>query len=340
MKILKYILFLLLIGIIGVSVYIAVQPNTFKITRTRNIKAPKSLIYNNVIDLKNWEAWSPWVENDPSTKISLGEQTKGVNGNYSWTNQQGIGTMTIKEATPDTFIKQRLQFAEYPASNITWNFSSNKNGSTDVTWSIAGENLPFAFKAYTAFFKSMEDQEGPNFERGLEKLDSLIINSMKVYNISIDNITEYGGGFYLYQTTSTTSSNISQVMSKQYDEIKEYMKQNNIASSGMPFTIYDKVDNESGSIIMSNAIPVMTKVDLTDSGKILCGYIPKTRTFKTTLKGNYSNLPEAWKTAMMHLTQNNLEQSEIKPFEIYTNNSKNLPNPADWVTEIYIPIKE
>ena len=42
---------------------------------------------------------------------------------------------------------------------------------------------------------------------------------------------------------------------------------------------------------------------------------------------------------MAYLVKNNLEQSEEKPFEIYTTDPGNYPNPADWITEIYIPIK-
>ena len=53
MKALKYILFLLLILIIGVAIYIAVQPNTFEVSRTRTINAPAPVLYNNVIDYKN-----------------------------------------------------------------------------------------------------------------------------------------------------------------------------------------------------------------------------------------------------------------------------------------------
>ena len=43
---------------------------------------------------------------------------------------------------------------------------------------------------------------------------------------------------------------------------------------------------------------------------------------------------------MAHVAENNLVQSELKPFEIYTTDPGDFPNPADWITEIYIPIEE
>ena len=42
------------------------------------------------------------------------------------------------------------------------------------------------------------------------------------------------------------------------------------------------------------------------------------KVLKATLKGNYSNLGEAWKKTMTYIAENNIEQSEQKPFEIYT----------------------
>jgi len=118
------------------------------------------------------------------------------------------------------------------------------------------------------------------------------------------------------------------------------MGQNNIAMNGMPFTIYHDMDFDNGSVIMSNGMPVKEKVVITGDSGVQCGYQPKQKALKTTLKGNYTNLPKAWEAAMQHITDNGLEQSAEKPFEIYTNDPGNFPNPSDWITEIYIPIKE
>ncbi|MCF7567789.1 GyrI-like domain-containing protein [Sabulilitoribacter arenilitoris] len=340
MKTLKYILFLLLIGIIGTAIYIAVQPNEFEVTRTRTIKAPAAVIYDNVIDFKNWESWSSWVEADPDMTITLSDQTKGVNGSYSWEDKDGVGTIKTTEATPHASIQQHMQFAEFPPSDVNWNFKQNKDGSTDATWTISGKDLPFIFKMFSVLMGGMEKQIGPHYERSLEKLDSIVVASMEKYTIKIDGITEYGGGFYMYKTTSATGANISQIMGKQYGEILGYMANNSIKQTGMPFTIYHNMDTAENGIIMSQAIPVQNKVTVTGDSNVLCGYIPKTKVLKTTLKGNYTYLPKAWEATMKHLAENNMEQSDILPFEIYQTDPEKVPNPANWVTEIYIPIKE
>ncbi|SFZ93922.1 effector-binding domain-containing protein [Flaviramulus basaltis] len=339
MKALKYILFLLLIAIIGLAIYIAIQPNSFEVKREHTINAPSAVVYNNVIDFKNWKDWLPWIEADPTMEVTLGEQTKGVGGSQSWTGKDGIGNMKTVEIDANKSIQQELQFDKYEPAKITWDFEPTTDGKTKVTWKMNNDKVPFIFKGFAAISGGFDKMIGPDFERGLEKLDSIVVESTKKFNITIEGVKEYGGGFYLYKTTNANSSNISSKMAKQYGAIMSYITQNNIQMAGMPLTVYNEMNTESGSVIMSNGIPVTEKIEFPADSNISCGYIPKTKVLKTTLLGNYTNLPEAWTETMGYLGKNNLEASDIKPFEIYTTDPAKVPNPADWRTEIYIPIK-
>lgn len=338
MKTLKYILLLLLILFIGFSIYIAVQPNSFSVTRTKTVNAPQSVIYSNIIDFKNWPAWNAWMEADPEMIITLSTITEGIGGSYAWEDSDGAGTMKTVDADPNFSITQEMQFGDLPKSDVTWNFKPNEDGTTEVTWNIFGKDLPFGFKAFTTLMGGMEKQIGPYYERSLVLLDSVLQAEMKVYTVKVDGITEHGGGFYMYKTAAATPTNISQIMGENYTEILAYMAQNNIKQTGMPFTIYNEPD-VNGNVVMSNAIPILNKEVIDETSTVLCGYMPKTEALKTTLKGNYTNLTEAWTVAYKYISEYKLEQSDLKPFEIYQNDPGEFPNPADWITEIYIPIK-
>lgn len=339
MKAFKYILFLLLITIIGISIYIAVQPNTFEVTRIRTIKVPIPVIYKNVIDFKNWEAWSPWVEKEPSTVITLSEQTKGIGGSYSWIDKDGTGTMKTIETAPNTSIKQEMQFADFPASEINWTFEPNDDGTTNTTWTISGKDLPFSFKAYAAISGGIEKQIGPDFERGLEKLDSILQASMKVYTVTINGITNHSGGYYLYTTASCKISELASKMQEMMPKVGEYVMKNNITMAGVPFTNYHKWDMENNTVIFSCCVPTTEKINTKESD-ILTGQLQPFKAVKTTLKGNYDYLKEAWEAADEFIKENNLEQIESGPtIETYISDPMTLPNPADWITEIYIAVK-
>ena len=62
--------------------------------------------------------------------------------------------------------------------------------------------------------------------------------------------------------------------------------------------------------------------------------------FKTVLTGSYQNSAEAWEKA--YSEAGNLSGFKLldaaEPFEVYVNNMGNTPNPADLVTEIYLPV--
>ena len=337
MKALKYVLLLALVIIIGFSIFIAVQPNSFEVERNRTMKAPATMVYNNIIDFKNWGDWSSWVEADPNMILTLPEKTAGVGGSYSWEDEDGVGTMKTVAATPSTSITQEMQFGEFPASNITWDLKSNADGTTNVTWNIKGENLPFIFKMFSVMMGGMESQIGPHYERSLEKLDSILVADMERYTIDINGVTEYGGGFYIYKTTNANATNISAKMAENFGAIMQFMGQQGIKQSGMPLTVYNEM---AENLIMSNGIPVSARVEIPADADVSLDFMPKMKVLKTTLTGNYTNLPKAWEATMAHIAEQGLEPSEIKPFEIYSTDPGHYPNPADWKTEIYIPLKD
>ncbi|MCA0133718.1 SRPBCC family protein [Winogradskyella alexanderae] len=339
MKALKYIILLLLIFIIGFSIYVAVQPNEFSFERSRTINAPAALLYQKVNDYKEWPSFSPWMEQDPDANIFYGESSIGENASYSWKGDiLGEGQMTTLAVKADKSISQLIEFtAPFEAkSNINWTFEALEDG-TKVTWAMNGKQ-DFVSKLFTTVMGSIESETGPNFERGLYKLDSLVTKDMARYNIKINGITEYGGGFYIYKTTNANATNISSKMGENFAAVMQFMGSNGIVPYGMPMTVYNIMEEDN--VIMSNGLPVNERHTIPDDADVSLGYIPKTKVLKATLQGNYTNLSKAWETTMNHLTENALVQSDLKPFEVYINDPGDFPNPGDWITEIYIPLKD
>jgi len=340
MKALKYIFFLLLIAIIAIAIYIAVQPSEYTVTRTRTINAPAQVIYNKVNDYKTWESWSSWAKKDPDLKITLPELTKGEGASYTWEDKDGIGTMTTVETNTNKSISQVMQIGDYPKSNVSWKFTPNKDGSTDVSWSISGKDLPFDFKAYTAIMGSMDKQIGPDYERSLEMLDSILILDMKKYSIVVDKeTTQHSGGFYIYNTAATTFQDFQTKMATMLPQVVNYANKNNITMAGAPYILYHKWDEENNAVMFSCCVPTTAKV-ITTSNTILTGQLQPFKAVKTTLNGDYSNLKEAWEKATKAIAKSGLEQNENGPnIEAYLNLPANTANPADLKTEIYIAVK-
>ncbi len=339
MKTLKYILLLLLILIIGFSIYIAVQPNSFNVTRTKVINAPASVVYNNIIVFKNWKSWSSWLEEKPETIITLSEKTEGIGGSYSWKDDDGTGFMTTTDTKPIGTIAQEMQFGDFPKSDVTWNLKPNEDGTTEVTWNISGKNLPFTLKAFLTVMGGVEKQIGPHFERGLKLLDSVLQTEMKVYSINVEGVTQHSGGYYLYNTTSCKFSEFEKNMKETMPKVGAYAMTHNVTMAGPPFILYHKWDEENDAVIFSCCVPTNSKMISNEPG-ILIGQLKSFRTVKTVLKGNYDNLKSAWEATKEYIADNNLEMIEAGPMlETYLTDPMSQPNPAKWITEIYIAVK-
>ncbi|WP_121666382.1 SRPBCC family protein [Mesonia aquimarina] len=348
MKILKYLFFLLLIVIIGGSIYVATLDGDYQAEETMLIEAPREMIFNEVNDFKNWENWGPWMEEDPNMVISYPEKTSGEGAGYSWQGDESMdGEMKTTEVIPPKTINQKISFdtpVGVSESTVYWKFEEQENG-TLVTWGMKGKQS-FMEKAYQATQDStMGQMLSPMFSKGLQNLAEVVQKKMGVYNINIDGVTQHSGGYYMYNTTASrfTPSALSNKMSQMLPRVYNYMKENNLQISGSPFTIYNKIDEENGTVIISAAIPTPNKITPANgNSSVLCGFLESQQVVKATLKGDYKNLPETWAKLEQYIQQDKSieRKSDAQPFEVYVTDPSENPNPATWLTEIYIPVQK
>lgn len=340
MKILKYLLFLLLIVLIGGAVYFGTQDGNYDLSETKTIEAPAAVVFNTVNDLRTWEEWGPWKKEDSTMIFSYAEKTVGEGASYSWTGEMD-GALKTSSVTAHSEILQDLTLMTPGGERnpkVYWTFEE-ENGQTKVTWGMKGEHT-FMDKVYYAL--SGMDFEGDMKKMHTEGLEGIAINvtdSMKKYSVSQPEITSYGGGYYMYVSTSAKQNELSQRMGDMYGQIGAFMAQNNIQMSGMPFTIYHQVDDLNNTFIFSSAIPVNERVITPQGSSVQCGFMPATAAVKTVLSGNYEHLHLAYETAEQFIAEKNLQVDTSRDmFEIYSNDPGEYPNPADWLTEVYLPI--
>ncbi|MDJ0646897.1 MAG: GyrI-like domain-containing protein [Flavobacteriaceae bacterium] len=341
MKILKYLLLLILIVVIGGAIYLATLDGNFDVQRSKVIKAPVEMVYQKVNDYKTWESWSPWLYKDPDTKLTFGDITTGTGASYSWDSENkdvGAGSMETVESIENQSITQKIFFTKpwESESDIYWSFKAAQDGGTEVTWGMKGE-MPFMAR-YMA--SKMDEYVGPDYEKGLAKLDSVIQTDMKKYSVVVNGETMHSGGYYLYNSGSCKIEEVEKTMGEMMSAVTEYVMKNNINIAGPVFSLYHKWDQENNAVIFSCAVPVSDRVITDKDSGIQTGMLKPFKSVKTTLNGDYDNLKEAWETTMKYIADNNLQEVQgMASLEAYLVDQMKAPNPADWVTEIYIPIK-
>ncbi|MGJ5641616.1 GyrI-like domain-containing protein [Formosa sp. S-31] len=333
MKFAKYFLLLLLIGFIGSSIYIAVQPNNLFLTKIRIIEAPQEVIYDHINDLNTWKDWSPWPKTDSGDTL-INSDT------YTWLNDNEIGNISTISHTKPNALKQALSFPKYPESELDWELNPVSKTSTQVTWTLSSKTIPFKKKAMYVFFGNPESELDSKFEASLTKLDSAVQKSMQTYSISLQGITHHSGGYYLFKTASGKTTGFHKIIEKIAPEVNAYVKSNNIITAGAPFVYYHKWDTINNAVIFSYCIPTSTQI-ISSKEDILTGFFEPFKTTKTTLKGDYKYLDKAWGTTFDNLKTENLTAVENGPMlETYVTNPEQIVNPANWITELYVAIKD
>ncbi|CAM4311522.1 SRPBCC family protein [Gillisia limnaea] len=344
MKILKYLFFLILIVIIAGAIYIATKDGKYHIEETIIIEAPVPVVFEEVNNFQNWENWGPWADDTDDMIITYSDITKGKDASYSWKSEkEGDGEIKTTAITPNTALEQDLTFiSKYGEthSKINWDFEELEEG-TKVTWRMQGEQSFMEKLAFNFMDQSFSELMRPMFKEGLENLKREVKNKMDVYSINVDGVTTHGGGFYMYTTTASKINQIPEKMQQMYIQVRNYMESNNISALGKPFVLYNQWDETNNSAIYSVGVFTPSLVITPNESIVLNGMMPVQKVVKTTLIGDYKYLRGAWDRANNYISENNLQAPETgQAFELYKIGPEVNPNPASWITEIYIPLEQ
>lgn len=333
---------------IGGSIFFGIKDGKFDASSSKSIEAPLEMIYNTVNEYRSWEDWGPWMELDPDVKLTYADTTFGSGAYYSWESDHpkvGKGSMRTISVEENSSIEQEIIF-DTPLgdfkSYVYWEFEPVINSAkVKVTWGMKGEQT-FLEKVFMAFQSETIDQSlNSMFDKGLNNLEKSVQIEMKKHNIVIDGIKQHGGGYYMYSTSASKISEQGSKMAPMLGSVREFMIENNITFGGKPLTVYNQIDEVNGTVIFSTGIPVNERVITPKGSSVFCGYLKPSIALKTILNGDYNYLGEAYEKARSFMIDNDLSADSTTPmFEIYANDPSHIPNPAEWITEIYIPIEK
>jgi Polyketide cyclase / dehydrase and lipid transport len=171
---LKKILIALAVIIAIFAGIVAMQPAEFRIVRSATIAAPAAVVFAQVNDFHNWQAWSPWAKLDPAAKNTFEGPAAGTGAIFKWSgnNQVGEGAMTLTDSHPNDMIKIKLDFVRPMVNTNVVEFTFKPEGDqTRVTWDMTGRNN-FVGKAF-CLFMNMDKLVGAQFESGLAQMKAI-----------------------------------------------------------------------------------------------------------------------------------------------------------------------
>lgn len=341
MKILKYLLFLILLIIIGSAIYFGTKDGTYDIQDSILIPSAPEVVFEKVNDFKSWESWTPYKQDDSNMVFNYAEKTSGEGASFSWEGKKS-GSITTHKVIPNKEIHQEFSFKSpigKRKAEMFWNFEA-MGDSTKVIWEIKGE--------HTLMDKVYNSIKGSDFvasihsmnRKGLKNISDEVVADMKRYTINVDGVTQYGGGYYMYTTSVAKEQEVDEKSASMMDLVESFISRNKLNKSGNRFILYNEADKANNTVIFSTCIPVKEKVITPEGSPVVCGFMDPVSAVKISLKGNYKHLPEAFQKGMDYIRKEGLQiDASRNLFEVYATNTNEERNPANWVTEVYIPIQ-
>jgi hypothetical protein len=172
-SVLKLLLLLIVVVAVAFVGYGMTLDTKYHFERSVVIKADKDDIHEWVGDIRKWDEWGPWREEDPAMKITYGEKTEGVGASESWEGEKiGKGKLEFTAADPETGIKYKLQISDFPWTSGEVRYEDAPEGATKVTWTFDSEPEVGFFSRY--FYTFGGDSMNEMFEKGLSNLKTKV----------------------------------------------------------------------------------------------------------------------------------------------------------------------
>lgn len=324
----------ILLGILIVVFFVLAftQPKEAKVVRSRTWKARQPVVFDQVLRFRNWTHWSPWLEVEPTAKLSY----EGVDGqpgsSYSWVGDDiGAGKMTNTGVDVDK-MKFDLDFIKpwEGHSSGSIRVEAQPNGEVTVSWEL-NLRAQFPFNAFNFMF---DRTVGQDFERGLEMLESYTLAHPEI------ELTEA----YVVERSFPATTFATQRKSVSFAEMKDFSESvfariRKAAPErivGAPCTFYYRWDDSSQKYEIGPAYALSGNGPLNDKELSLM-QIPNSTAFSLLYKGGYANLGKAHQILQDYAVKKGV--NIVNVLEEYISGPADEQDSTKWATNVIFFVK-
>lgn len=312
MKILKYIFLLLALLSVAFLVFVVTQPSEFSISRTKQIKISKEVVFDFITDSTLSSYWSPW------------EHNQAVFSNIKSVHEDSLSqTLVLNHQENESFFKLK---------------TSEKG--TMVTWNLKG-NLDFKLKLESILSGGVDRVLGKQLEKGLVNIENYLVKELNTFTVAVNGVVTKQATNYIQQIDTCKASDFQKKSKEMLQNMLSFVKKNEIRVTGLPFIDYKNRKNSNGTIVFAMCVPVEEQILTTEGSEISGASFEEFLAVKATLTGDYSHSEKAWKKALDFVKKSQVNVDETGHYiEVYRVSLPNERKPSKWITEFYLPVKQ
>ena len=309
-----------------------IEPKEIVITRSILIKAPKEAIFEQIVNFKKWNNWSPWYKMDSTMKITYAGTDGQPNSSFHWVGAEkktGEGEI-INAGVNGTHMDYQLNIIKPFEKQSHGIFQvQDTNGMSKVTWNLT-MNYTFPFNASLAFM-NMDKMLGGDFESGLSNMKAYLESHVTAPTVDVIEV-DYGAHVFEGFRKTVGFSDMSKFFMESYGELGKGMGAKiNGAGVGLFYT-WDTVSKSSDMVA---AFPV-SDTTMAVKGAVFT-HIGPAKAFMAVHKGPYASSMDAHTALQKTVTAKGKTRALV--IEEYLVGPHEQADSTKWVTNIYYLIK-
>lgn len=328
-----------IIGIVVATLFfigflaIFMLPDETHMSRSIIIESSPQEVYRELITYKNFNRWSPWADKDTATVYTYEGPSFGVGSKMSWSSendQVGSGSMEIIETKEYELVKTKMKFEGFDSSPTASYLIEPVENGTKLTWTYDERDVSGVSKIFGAM---MDHFLGSDYEAGLAALKERVENTPKSkMDISLVNTTSFR---YLGITQSSAMELLSAKMAQSYGLLMQTIQQEGIEMAAAPIAVITSYSPDQIDFICG--IPVSRPAKNADES-ISLFTMKEAVNVKCVFKGDYSGTEAAHNAIDEYIQYANYEIIG-NPWEEYATDPMSEPDTANWITNVYYPVK-
>lgn len=333
MKVLKIILMVLAVIVLAFLVIAAAGPKAMHVKESIQIDASPMEVYQTISDLKTWEEWGAWQTRDTAMVHSYSSNSSGLGAENSWLSaSEGNGTQTIVEASPGKHMKVEMKFEWMDDSSFAEWWIEEKEGGSEVTWTMDQEDIPFVGRFFMMAFQ-VEKNVRKDYQHSLSQLKALIESQDRFKADMIALEDQWYIGLRIKEVLESDLAD-GKMYEMAYGKLGEALALAEGQMNGAPMFIVHEY--KEGSMDAEFAFPIADSIALDTSFHL--GFIRGGIAVSALHVGPYETTASTWEKLDDYVVKQGF-QIRHSPYEAYINDPADLSGPEEYQTLIVYPIE-
>ncbi|MDP4953964.1 MAG: SRPBCC family protein [Flavobacteriales bacterium] len=333
MKVLKIILMVLAVLVLAFLVIAAAGPKAMHVKESIQIDASPMEVYQSISDLKTWEEWGAWQTRDTAMVHSYSSNSSGLGAENSWLSaSEGNGTQTIVEASPGKHMKMEMKFEGMDDSSFAEWWIEEKEGGSEVTWTMDQEDIPFVGRFFMMAFQ-VEKNVSKDYQQSLSQLKTFIESQERFEGEMMVLQDQWYMGLRMKEVLERDLAD-GKMYEMAYGKLGEALAQAEGQMNGAPMFIVHEY--KEGSMDAEFAVPIAARGAIDTSFHL--AFIPGGRALSALHVGPYETTASTWEKLDDYVMKQGF-QIRHSPYEAYINDPADLSGPEEYQTLIVYPIE-